>query len=72
MILSIILLNLTCSVLCYGMTLGYFAGKFPTLDLDDHKSFSVDFSIPALLFGPISLITIYFLSGRCKYGLRFK
>lgn len=81
-IFSILTFWFGCGFLAYGITLahfqGYYIDKFfingNLLDWYEHMFLKED-KITALviaLAGPIGLGVAYFLSGRAKYGLRYK
>jgi hypothetical protein len=58
---------LACSVLAYGVTLGYFDYEYSD-NFEAHRMFAFFFS----MLGPFSLVVALACSGFAKRGLRFK
>ena len=61
---------LICSVLAYGITLGYFLGKFKNNSMED-KGIYVLIAILYALLGPVGVFLSYFMSGFAEHGLKF-
>lgn len=67
----IIIVYLIFAVLTYGITLGYFQKRWPTVaDMSYEKDMC--FAIFLSLFQPAGLIMSFVLSNFCKYGLKFR
>lgn len=66
--LCIILVYLACSFLTYGITFGYFQGKYPNQWTSFDKAFAFVYS----LFGPLGLFLSFLLSDFVSYGLKWR
>ena len=60
-----------CSVLTYGITFSYFQGEFPELS-KEYRMADIVFAIGYAMLGPIGLFLSFIMSGKAKYGLKFK
>ena len=60
---------LICSFLCYGITFGNFYGEFGNFNYREHMGFSM---LLGIVTGPFGLIVVFFITGFCQHGLRFK
>lgn len=69
-VMWIVALWLACSILVYGITLGYFATEYPLVHLENPRS-NYWFAATLALWGPISLVPVIFLSRGIKHGLRW-
>lgn len=58
------------AILIYGMTFGYFAGRYPSQE--GHETFSAHIALVAGLLPIVGPCLVYGLSDGVKYGLRYK
>lgn len=61
---------LACSVLSYGMSMGYFQREFAEIAKETYHN-DMAFSALFALFGPVNLVVALIMTGFGKHGLLF-
>lgn len=69
---AIILFWFICSFLSYGISFAYAQRTYPAIADEMRISDMADSIFFGLFFGPIGLVVIFFLSGFCEHGFKFK
>jgi len=70
-VIIVLIVWIACGVLTFGITFGYFQREFPLLAEEGGHSDRM-LALLFAAFGPIALITTFFLSGCLKHGIKFK
>lgn len=68
-LIGLVVLYVVQAVLIYGMTYGYFEGKYPNMG---NISVAVKMSVIGGILPLIGPLIIFALSEKVKYGLRYK
>ena len=71
MLLLIIIGYVLCCVVSYAGTFAYFQRKYKNIAEEQYHA-DMDLSVCVSLFGPVSLIISFFMSGGFKLGFKFK
>lgn len=61
-----------CAFLSVGLGLGYFAGRWPELAKEQYRQDLGLWFFLGMMFGPLTLVTIFCLSGFGAYGVRWR
>ena len=73
--IAVLLFCTVCAILTWGMVFTYFQESYPHYAYPrkwDNITVATLSAIISFLTGPVGLILFFFLSEKCKYGLKFR